>query len=102
MSVCLWRSRTSGRDKAQVMRQRRVVDNSVCDHFRRSVLYYDITIMLDFLVVDCLISEQNSLTADVGFRAVCVPKSREWENSGIEGRERDRPAGRDVEIRRER
>lgn len=52
MSVCLWRSRTSGRDKAQVMRQRRVVDNSVRDHFRRSVLYYDITIMLDLLVVD--------------------------------------------------
>jgi len=25
--------RTGGRDKAQVMRQRRVVDNSVCDHF---------------------------------------------------------------------
>lgn len=45
-------SRTSGRDKAQVMRQRRVVDNSVCNHFRRSVLYYDITIMLEFLVVD--------------------------------------------------
>lgn len=34
---------------------------------------------------------------------LCVPKvTRVWEDSGIQGRERDRPAEKDVEIRRER